>query len=164
MLTALSRGAGGGAGFRPAGRFVGGAGGVGFVRAVGIARDDSLATMPFVGAEANEGAAGGAGGGVGFATSGVRYADGTQPCAEPSSFLVSHQPVAWGQQNAKDTVKDESLTIWLLPYDLDDLVFGHMKLNFTLTRKVVKCFVSVFLYCGWGHCWRRRRRRCTCDG
>ena len=93
MLTALSRGAGGGAGFRPAGRFEGGAGGVGFVRAVGILRDDPLATMPFVEAEANEGAAGGATGGVGLATSGVRYADGTQPCAEPSSFLVNHQPI-----------------------------------------------------------------------
>ena len=95
MLTALSLGAGGGAGFRPAGRFVGGAGGVGLARAVGIGRVAvPFETTPF--AVAGGGwttVAGGGGGGVGLGVLwGVRYAEGAHPCAEPSSFLASHQP------------------------------------------------------------------------
>lgn len=46
ILIALSLGAGGGAGFLPAGRFVGGAGGVGFARAVGIGRDVPFRVLP----------------------------------------------------------------------------------------------------------------------
>lgn len=39
--------------------------------------------------------AGGGGGGAGACCCGAsaRYADGTQPCDEPSSFLASHQPI-----------------------------------------------------------------------
>jgi hypothetical protein len=78
-----SRGAGGGAGFRPAaGRFTGGAGGVGLPR---------TPLVPFVFA------AGGGGGGIGRTVGGggggaasSRYADGAQP--SPAAVLTSHQP------------------------------------------------------------------------
>lgn len=82
MLTALSRGAGGGAGLRPAmvGRFAGGAGGAGFVFAAAAAP-----TPPPLGTGEGvaRGAVGGGGGGVGlgggadFCSS--KYASGVQP-------------------------------------------------------------------------------------
>ena len=72
MLTALSLGAGGGAGFLPAGRFVGGAGGVGLARTEGIACDVPFGTNPFVVGTGRAAAAGGGGGGAGFGKSGVR--------------------------------------------------------------------------------------------
>lgn len=94
MLTALSLGAGGGAGFLPTGLFVGGAGGVGLARAVSTERVAvPLRTMPFAVLEGGWAVgAGGAGGGAGLGISGVRYAEGAQPCAEASSFLTSHHP------------------------------------------------------------------------
>lgn len=62
MLTALSRGAGGGAGFRPMGLFAGGAGGVGLAFAAAAA-----AAAPFV-----FGAVGGGGGaGLGAGAAGA---------------------------------------------------------------------------------------------
>jgi hypothetical protein len=84
-----SRGAGGGAGLRPAaGRFAGGAGGVGLERT-------PLAPFAF--------AAGGGGGGVGRITgatggggggaSSLRYAEGAQPC--PVAVFASHHPVVF---------------------------------------------------------------------
>jgi hypothetical protein len=93
MLTALSRGAGGGAGtaLRAAmfGRFAGGAGGAGLVLAA--------AAAPLVaGAGVDLGAVGGGGGGAGFgvgATCSSRYASGVQPCAEVVMFMHSHQPI-----------------------------------------------------------------------
>ena len=85
MLTALSLGAGAGAGFFAAGLLDGGAGGVGFALAPGC----GMAPLPLIiGATT----AGGAGGGVGLGASLTRYADGAHPCAEPSSFLPSHHP------------------------------------------------------------------------
>lgn len=48
ILTALSLGPGGGAGFLPVGRFVGGAGGAGFARTGGRGRDVPFDTTPFV--------------------------------------------------------------------------------------------------------------------
>ena len=94
MLTALSLGAGGGRGFLPAavGRLAGGAGGVGFALTAGLVVP--LAATPLVdgGGGGTCRIAGGAGGGVGLGLSSSRYADGAQPCEEPSSFLASHQP------------------------------------------------------------------------
>lgn len=95
MLTALSLRVGGGAGFLPPpGRF-GGAGGVGFAfEAAGRA----VPLTPLVDAAWGGGGTeratgcGGAGGGMGLGASSARYAEGTQPWAEPSSFLASHQP------------------------------------------------------------------------
>ena len=92
MLTALSRGAGGGVGtaLRAAifGRFAGGAGGAGLALAA--------AAAPLVaGAGVDLGAAGG-GGEAGFgvgATCSSRYASGVQPCAEVVMFIHSHQPI-----------------------------------------------------------------------
>jgi hypothetical protein len=84
ILRPESRGAGGGAGLRPAaGRFAGG-GGAGLARAV----------APFV-PFALGGAAGGGGGGVGLITgaggaSSLRYAEGAQP--SPVEVLASHHP------------------------------------------------------------------------
>jgi hypothetical protein len=84
-LIPESLGAGGCAGFRPAaGRFAGGAGGVGLPRT-------PLAPFVF--------AAGGGGGGVGRIVGGAgagggatssRYAEGAQP--SPVAVLTSHQP------------------------------------------------------------------------
>lgn len=98
ILTALSLGPGGGAGFFPAGRLVGGAGGAGFARTVGRGRDVPFGTTPFVlvaveWAKAVGGGGGGAGLGLGVSAWGVRYAEGAHPCVEPSIFLASHQPV-----------------------------------------------------------------------
>ena len=88
MLIPESLGAGGGAGLRPAaGRFAGGAGGVGFPRPA-----DPFAPLARV-------ATGGGGGGVGRTTatggggggaSSFRYAEGAQPC--PVDVLASHHP------------------------------------------------------------------------
>lgn len=82
-LIPESLGAGGGAGFRPAaGRFAGGAGGVGLPR---------TPLEPFVFA------AGGGGGGVGRIVGGgggassSRYAEGAQP--SPTGVLTSHHPM-----------------------------------------------------------------------
>jgi hypothetical protein len=79
MLTALSRGARGGAGavFRPAmlGRFAGGGG-------AGLAFAAATVADPFVGAGLDRGAVGGGGGGVGRGAGGTcssRYASGVQP-------------------------------------------------------------------------------------
>ena len=89
MLIPESRGAGGGAGFRPAaGRFAGGAGGVGFPRMA-----DPLEPLVFAGAGGGGGGVGrttGAAGGGGGASS-LRYADGAQPW--PAGVLASHHPV-----------------------------------------------------------------------
>lgn len=81
MLTALSLGAGGGAGLLPIGRFVGGAGGVGLARVVGGGRVAvPLGTTPFTVVDGGwTTVAGGGGGGVGLGSSGVRYAEGAQP-------------------------------------------------------------------------------------
>jgi hypothetical protein len=95
MLTALSRGAGGGAGLRPAivGRLAGGAGGAGFVFAAAAAPTPPLGT----GEGVARGAVGGGGGGVGFGGGAdfcsSRYASGVQPWAEVVVFMHSHQPV-----------------------------------------------------------------------
>lgn len=84
ILKPESRGAGGGAGFRPAaGLFAGGAGGAGLARAA-----DPFA--PFA-----RGAAAGGGGGVGLMTgaggaSSLRYAAGAQP--SPVVVFANHQP------------------------------------------------------------------------
>jgi hypothetical protein len=88
ILKPESRGAGGGAGFRPpaAGRLAGGAGGAGFARAA-----DPLA--PF--APFTLGGAVGGGGGPGLITgaggaSSLRYAEGAQPW--PVAVFASHHP------------------------------------------------------------------------
>jgi hypothetical protein len=89
MLIPESRGAGGGAGLRPpAGRFAGGAGGVGLNRMA-----DPLAPLAFAGAGGGGGGVGlmtGAAGGGGGASS-FRYADGAQPW--PVGVLASHHPI-----------------------------------------------------------------------
>jgi len=91
MLTALSLGAGGGAGFLPAGLFPGGAGGLGLAFRPGL--EAPLVIVPLA---MDATGAGGGGGGAGFAASwcGARYAEGVQPSLEPSSFLPSHHPNA----------------------------------------------------------------------
>lgn len=96
MLTALSRGAGGGAGaaLRPAmlGRLAGGAGGAGLALAFAAA----AAPAPFVtGLGVARGAVGGGGGGVGrgaAATCSSRYASGVHPWADVVMFMQSHHP------------------------------------------------------------------------
>lgn len=96
ILTALSRGAGGGAGFLAAGRLVGGAGGVGLALMMGCKAP--FAVVWGVGMECWVGAGGG-GGGCGARvvdTSSLRYADGAQPWPEPSTLLASHQPGWFG--------------------------------------------------------------------
>jgi len=89
ILIPESRGAGGGAGLRPAaGRFAGGAGGVGLERMA-----DPLAPLAFAGAGGGGGGVGlmtGAAGGGGGASS-FRYADGAQPW--PVGVLASHHPL-----------------------------------------------------------------------
>lgn len=82
----LSLGAGVGKGFFPAGRFAGGAGGVGF----------PFAAVPFDWGRTAAGLGGGGGractgGGADLTSS--RYAVGAQPAAEWSCRLASHQPV-----------------------------------------------------------------------
>lgn len=69
MLTALSLGARGGASFLPAGFLLGGAGGVGFTREVGVGRAVPLGAYPFAWAPAGVTAIGGAIGGAGFGSS-----------------------------------------------------------------------------------------------
>jgi hypothetical protein len=80
----LSLVAGAGTGFFPAGRFVGGAGGVGLPRV-------PLPLTPLTAVGAGRAATGGGGGGGGAATSSM-YAEGTQPEAELSGRRASHQP------------------------------------------------------------------------
>lgn len=89
MLIPESRGAGGGAGLRPAaaGLFAGGAGGVGL----------PLTAEPFapLGLETPGGGGGGVGrmtgaGGGGGGASSLRYAEGAQPW--PVAVLASHHP------------------------------------------------------------------------
>jgi hypothetical protein len=89
MLIPESRGAGGGAGLRPAaGLFAGGAGGVGLERAAAA----PLTPLTF-------GATGGGGGGVGLTmgaaggASSFRYAEGAQPW--PAEVLASHHPIVY---------------------------------------------------------------------
>ena len=76
MLTALSLGAGGGAGFLPAGLFPGGAGGLGLAFRPGL--EAPLVIVPLA---MDATGAGGGGGGANFAASwcGARYAEGVQP-------------------------------------------------------------------------------------
>lgn len=94
-LTALSRGATGGAGFRPAilGLFDGGAGGAGLDFA---AAAFAAAVAPFVILfEPALGPTGGGGGGVGLgagATCSSRYDSGVQPWTEVVKFMHNHQP------------------------------------------------------------------------
>jgi hypothetical protein len=89
MLMPESRGAGGGAGLRPAavGRFAGGAGGLGLPPTAAPLVPLALATG---GGGGGVGRTTGAAGGGGGASS-LRYADGAQPC--PASVLANHQPV-----------------------------------------------------------------------
>lgn len=85
----LSLGVLGAAGLRAAGRFAGGAGGVGLALTAG-------APFAFAAAGAGGGggleAAGGAGGGGGGARTSSRYAAGVQPDADPSILFPSHHP------------------------------------------------------------------------
>jgi len=76
MLTALSLGAGGGAGFLPAGLFPGGAGGLGLAFGPGL--ETPLVIVPLA---MDATGAGGGGGGAGLAASwyDARYAEGAQP-------------------------------------------------------------------------------------
>lgn len=96
MLTALSRGAGGGAGavLLPAmlGRLAGGAGGAGLALAAA-----AVAAPLVAGTGLARGAAGGGGGGVGLgagagAACSSRYASGVQPCTDVAVFIHNHQP------------------------------------------------------------------------
>lgn len=95
MLTALSRGAGGGAGtaFLPAmfGRFAGGAGGAGLAFAAAAVAAAPLADGTGLALGAAGGGGGGAGLGVG-ATCSSRYAWGVQPWTEVAMFMHNHQP------------------------------------------------------------------------
>ena len=93
MLTALSRGAGGGAGatFRAAmfGLLAGGAGGAGLAFAA------AAVAVPFVAGVGIGRATGGAGGGAGLgagAACSSRYASGAQPWMDVVGLMQSHQP------------------------------------------------------------------------
>ena len=94
MLTALSRGAGGGVGtaflLAMFGRFAGGAGGAGLALAAA-----AVAAPLAAGTGLALGAAGGGGGGAGLgvgATCSSRYAWGVQPWTEVVMFMHNHQP------------------------------------------------------------------------
>ena len=165
ILTALSLGAGGGAGFLPApGRF-GGAGGVGF--ALLAAGRGTVPLIPFVAAAGGGGGlervagCGGAGGGRGFGASSTRYAEGVQPWEEPSSFLASHQPMSQVSTGHQTTKSIPLHTIAHFLEHFDRLIFAKGKLVLTLARKVIQRFVGV-LFSGW---WsgRWRGRRCSVD-
>jgi hypothetical protein len=92
ILTALSRGAGGGAGFLPAifGRLAGGAGGAGLALAAAAVAAPLMEGTGLALAAAG-GGGGGAGLGVGAACS-SRYAWGVQPWTEVVMFIHNHQP------------------------------------------------------------------------
>lgn len=118
MLTALSRGAAGGAGatFRAAmfGLLAGGAGGAGLAFAA------AAVAAPFVaGVEvglAMGGAGGGAGLGAGTACS-SRYASGAQPWTEVVVFKQSHHPELISHRGAKH---ETTLTIPLFRHNLNN--------------------------------------------
>jgi hypothetical protein len=121
--------AGSGAGLRPTGRLVGGAGGFGFPLA---------------------GRAGGAGGGGGLCAISSRYAEGTQPETDLSRREASHQP-SWGVSSC--VVRRQGmrlLTVVFLLRDQDYLVLAHAQLAGRLSRKVVQRLERWLL--------RRRRR------
>lgn len=140
----LSRGAGAGAGFFPAGRFAGGTGGPGLPFAAGVG------TTLVAGG-------GGGGGGTACATS-CTYADGTQPEAELSDRLASHQPKHRLMSVCTTQGVDTVLTIRLFLCDHDDLALLHAKLSARLASKVVHCLIGWFFW-SWRSHWRRWWRR-----
>lgn len=82
----------GGAGFRPAGRLAGGAGGVG-LPLIPFAIPFATDFEPGGAGGAERACTGGAGGGAALGVYSSRYAEGTQPDAELSNLFPNHHPV-----------------------------------------------------------------------
>jgi hypothetical protein len=143
------------AGFRPTGRFAGGAGGVGFALAAPFTAGVCLAAAGAGGGGGRE-AAGGGGGGACFTSS--RYAAGAQPEAEWSRRFASHQPVillAFVDHEYSGAVH----TIVFLLCDDDNLVFPETQFAARLSSEIVHSFeLRVLRRRGLRRRrWRRRR-------
>lgn len=150
----LSRGAAGGAGFFPAGRLDGGAGGTGLPL---VAVPLTPLTTGAEGTGTGLDATGGGGGAIGWAsTTSSTYADGTHPDAELSFRRASHQPrnglvLAY-------IVMQAGLTIALFLFNYDNVVFLDTHLSTCLALEVVHRTVCWLFRSGRLRWWRRRRQ------
>ena len=154
MLTALSLGAGGGAGFLPAmGRLAGGAGGVGLAPLTAGRGTEPFVDTPFDrggGSGTDRVVTGGGGGGGGAAASSFRYADGAHPFAEPSSFWANHQPVYCQHPDFGSYYRTEcKLTIALFLSDIEDLVLVDREFDLALAFKVIEDSIGILRDCRW---------------
>ena len=115
-LTALSLGAGGGAGFFApgVGRLAGGVGAGFLPPTTGL---DSLACGGGGGGARAAGLAAGGGG-----ASSLRYAEGAQPCVLELSFFASHQPT---RVSGIPKRKYRKPTVAFFLQHLDDLILRH---------------------------------------